>query len=99
MLDTLIVVWMLVTLLIMFLMSWAIVFGLRSALRRNEFLTSLLAVGHAHGGNGKDAARAQVAAVRELKKRADKASAGVLDVPGTLQTEHRPGLRFRQTTP
>jgi hypothetical protein len=93
--DTVITVWLSVLLLLMALMVWALVAALKTVLRRNEYLTTLLAVGNSHGGKGTDAARAQVAAVRELKKRADKKAAGV-PIP---QKEPRPGLRLKQTTP
>ena len=92
--ETLILVWMTVTLLMMALMVWAVVFALKSALRRNEYLTSLLAVGNAHGGRGTDAARAQVAAVKELRKEKD------LIAVGTKAVKPAPaGLRLKQTTP
>jgi len=95
--EPVVLVWMSILLLLLTLMVWVVVQGLRSALRRNEFLTTLLAVGNAHGGKGSDAARAQVATVKELKKRSDKAYDRV--AAGIPQNTPRPGLRLKQKTP
>ena len=95
--NSLFVIWMIVVVFIQFMFSGILVAGLLKALRRNEYLTSLLAVGHAHGGTGTDAARAQVATVKELRKQADKVAAGVTDKPLVKHT--RPGLRLKVGTP
>jgi len=98
----LIEIWVVVAAGMIVSMYWILVVALRTALRRNEYLATLIAVGNAHGGKGTDAARAQVAAVRELKKKSDKIAAGVTGMTGmtgTPQKTQRPGLKLRQKTP
>jgi hypothetical protein len=88
-------IWSSVTIGLLIILCYILVLSLRSTLKRNEYLTSLVAVGKAHGGKGTDAARAHIAAIKELKKTADLKSAGVTTPPG--KTPER--FRVRQTTP
>jgi len=92
--DTILIVWMTITLFLLCMATWGLYQGLRQALRRNENLTMMLAVREAHGGKGTDAARAHVAALRELRKDKDKVAAG-LTTPAPKPT----GLRMKQSTP
>jgi MoxR-like ATPase len=91
----LLVIWSIVIMFVQVLFALVLVSGIRSLLRRNERLTLMLAVGNAHGGKGTEAARANVAAIKEMNKKADKVAAGMkpsAEVP-------RRGLRLKQSTP
>ena len=94
--NVILMVWGIISSFCLLLFSGILMLGLLNALRRNEYLTSLIAVGKAHGGTGTDAARAQVATVKELRKQADKSAAGVGPIP---QKAHRPGLRLKVKSP
>ena len=93
--NGLLLIWMVVIAFVQFMFSAILMAGLLKTLRRNEYLTTLLAVGNAHGGKGTDAARAQVATVKELRKQNDKIAAGTIPQKPPI----RPGLRLKQTTP
>jgi hypothetical protein len=77
--NDLLLVWLVVLSALSVLFSWILVSALKEVLRRNDRLTMMLAVREAHGGKGADAARAQVATIKELSKKYDKAAMGSLD--------------------
>ena len=74
---SLFLIWAVVVMMVQLMFSGVLVVGLIKLVRRNEYLTSLIAVAKAHGGRGTDAARAQVATLKELNKMPDKIAAGV----------------------
>jgi len=95
--SDLLLIWMTVILGLMVLMFWVLATAFRALLRHNSDLTMLLSARN-EANKGTEYGRAHVAAIKELKKKADKVASGVPSRPSKPIGKAKP-FTFKQVTP